>query len=163
MEPYHVSSDVIGISEGPYKMLLDTNLGLVYITGGPTLFHNEPDWPIEPIQDDPFDYAPDEEQEWRLAPAWPIADFFEVLKRQFINLDYVPLSRRIVEEVYLGEQEDGDVLSDEGTCRVEACRIGKEIFRRHGWPNLEQFRKNDCITELERTIAERFPGHFFPL
>ncbi|PPJ59775.1 hypothetical protein CBER1_04335 [Cercospora berteroae] len=161
MEPAHTPPHVVGISEGPYKMLLDTKLGMVHFTGGPTLFHDDPGQPIQPIQDDPYDYAP-EEEDWRLNSAWPIADFFEVLKRQFINLDYVPLSNRIVEEVYLGDEEEGDVLGHEGACRVGACRIGQEIFWRHGWSLFDQFRKEDCVAELEGTIAERFPGHFWP-
>ncbi|PIA98284.1 hypothetical protein CB0940_05441 [Cercospora beticola] len=153
-EPENVPPHVIGISQGPYKMLLDTQLGLVYWNDCPPAIHEDPSHPIQPIQNDPIDYANDEELGWRCAPAWSIPEFFEVLKHHFVNLDCVPLSRRLVEEGWYGEERD---MPD----NLGACRVAAEIYRRHGWPDVEKFRKDQCMAELEREIPERFPEQFF--
>ncbi|GIZ37970.1 hypothetical protein CKM354_000139800 [Cercospora kikuchii] len=153
-EPENVPPHVIGISQGPYKMLLDTQLGIVYWNDCPPAIHEDPSHPIQPIQDDPIDYSSDEELGWRCAPAWPIPEFFEVLKHHFVNLDCVPLSRRLVEEAWYGDE--GDVPDTLG-----ACRVGGEIFRRYGWPDLQKFRKEDCMAELETVLPEKFPDQFF--
>ncbi|KAM3422339.1 hypothetical protein BST61_g2698 [Cercospora zeina] len=129
-------------------MLLDTKLGVVYFTGCPPVIHEDSSHPFPPVQADAVDYASEEELEWRESPAWPISEFFEVLKYHFARLDYVPLSRRCVEEGWVGNE--GDVPDTLG-----ACRVAKEIFVRHDWPDLGKFRKYDSMAELEREIPRK--------
>ena len=31
------------------------------------------------------------------------------------------------------------------------------IYREHGWPDLEKYRKEDCIKAVEEALAEQYP------
>lgn len=72
-------------------------------------------------------------------PSWDIAEFFEKLKRQYRQLDFVPKSSTSVAEGW-GPNSEG---------LVEEL---KSIYRKHGWPDLEVYRKEDCLKEVRNAV-----------
>jgi hypothetical protein len=40
---------------------------------------------------------------------------------------------------------------------TEAGKIAtvQDIFREHGWPDLEKYRKRECLEELQRPMLEQ--------
>ena len=32
------------------------------------------------------------------------------------------------------------------------------IFREHGWPDLERFRKQECLRAVEAALQDKFPA-----
>lgn len=143
---------VIGLSNYGNDILLDTRLGVVYFHECPYPIRFDLDLPHRPICDEAYEYSPPEEAEWRgWGAAWGIVEFFEVMKWLFRELQYVPVKRHFVEEIW--EDDDGD------TCGARA--VAAEIFRKHGWPNeMERYRKAGCLEEVERVIEERWPEMF---
>ncbi|KAK8044239.1 hypothetical protein PG993_004263 [Apiospora rasikravindrae] len=99
--------------------------------------------------DDPFDWdIPEGEAEWRLeCPAWSVPDFFNILRGQFHDLKFVPVSSRVVREVYAGGWGNSPVV----------LSAVQNIYRRHGWPDLATFRKQECLRAVRRTLREEFP------
>jgi hypothetical protein len=94
---------VIGLTMGGRDnpvYLLDTKLGVVYWPCCPGEITFNPSSP-EQILDWADEYAPENEVEWRAdASAWTVADFFEVLKNRFRELQCLPLSPRIVKDTH---------------------------------------------------------------
>jgi hypothetical protein len=142
--PPHVIGLTIGAQENP-KFLLDTNLGVVYWVECPEEIRNSPSIP-EKVLDYAPDYAPEEEADWRNdASAWAIADFFETLKIQFRELQYYPTGPRTVRDVPSIVPPHERPLQD----------MIPNIFREHGWLDLEQYRKEDCLREIKKLREER--------
>lgn len=127
--------------------LLDTERGIVHWYG----CYGELKDSEGAIEDDPYDWAPEDEAEWRAeAPAWAVSDFFELLKDQFRRLDFVPINSTTVHDVFTGS----------GPGREGYIALAQEIYRQHGWPYLERFRKTECLEALRSTLEERYPGEF---
>ncbi|KAH9985837.1 hypothetical protein F4779DRAFT_612010 [Xylariaceae sp. FL0662B] len=140
-----VPAHVLGLTKGGRDnpvFLLDTKLGIVYWLDCPNGPKHAPS--REKVWDDAEEYAPEEEQEWRGdAPAWTISDFFQVLKDEFIALNFVPVSPRAVFDKY------SDWSGQEGLLpRVQ------EIYRAHGWPNLETYQKDRCLEAVKGVLQE---------
>jgi len=140
---------VIGLAHSQNDhFMLDTELGVIYWSDCPDGIRYNPS--REPILDFPYDseYTPEEEEEWRAAgPAWAIVDFFELLKDQFRVLFFVPFSSRATyTDEHLNAEEAAGVLA------VQA------IYREHGWPDLERFRKQECLRAVEAALQEKFPA-----
>ncbi|KAJ4376337.1 hypothetical protein N0V83_001620 [Neocucurbitaria cava] len=99
----YVPSHVIGLTQGGRgtpTFLLDTTHGSISWYECPLeisapAFHNT-------IDDDPYEYASTEaEAEWLMeSSTWAIEDFFDVLKDQFRSLNFVPLSKTGVVDVW---------------------------------------------------------------
>lgn len=143
--PPHVVGLTSGGRDNPV-FLLDTKLGIVHWPECYDEIRYNPS--REAVQDDPYDYAPENEAEWRAdAPAWAIADFFEVLKGQFRELSFIPISSRLVLDVYtrLGVHSGGVVP------------LLQDIYREHGWPDLQRYRKQECLDAVQRALEERYP------
>lgn len=144
-----VPPHVIGLTcggRGNPVFLLDTKLGITHWHECPGEVIDNP--PLEPVQNDPYGYAPEKEAEWRAeGEAWANADFFEVLKEEFRQLHFIPLSSRLVIDTYStwGPNLDGMVV------------MLQDIYRAHGWPNLEQYRKRECLEAVQRALEERYP------
>lgn len=140
---------VIGLtSGGRYNptFLLDTQLGIVYWVECPTKIEHHST--RGRICDDSNGYENMREAEWRRSnPAWAIPDFFQVLKDQFCELNFFPVSPLLVEDVYTGRQP-----YDEDTMRML-----QRIYREHGWPDLQQYRKRDCLLAVRAKLKERDP------
>jgi hypothetical protein len=145
--PSQVISLTMGEAENPI-FLLDTELGIVYWYECPSEIRYR-DWP-EQIEDDPYDWAPEDEAEWRAdAPSWTIADFFKLLKSEFRKLNAIPTSPLAVIDVYTGPAPDTDGMK----------AMLQNIYREHGWPNLEQYRKQECLETVQKAMTERYPHY----
>lgn len=143
--PPHVIGLCQGDRENPVFML-DTELGIVHWSECPDSVTNHPT--REGILDDPCDYAPEEEWDWRCdCPAWAIADFFELLKDRFRQLNWIPISPRYVldTEYYIG-------MEDRSPMPMLA-----DIYRAHGWPVLENYRKDECLAAVRKALEEGYP------
>lgn len=82
----------------------------------------------ELVWEDPSEYAPENEAGWRGdAPTWPIADFFEVLKDQYRELNFTPTGSRSVFGVYttFGPNLDGMVEMLRGIYQFTANMAGR--------------------------------------
>ncbi|KAL2023304.1 hypothetical protein VTK56DRAFT_3042 [Thermocarpiscus australiensis] len=152
-EPYPYSErglvppHVVGlISTKDDLFMLDTQLGVIYWLECPgTIRHNPPT--REPILDDAYDYAPSEcEAEWRGNPAWAVADFFELLKNHFRRLRTVPVSPVTVYDL--------DNLRPHRKVAA-AMPLVQSIYRDHGWPGLDRYRKEECLQAVQAMLKER--------
>ncbi|KAI1474545.1 hypothetical protein F4774DRAFT_325125 [Daldinia eschscholtzii] len=142
--PYVVSLTAGGRSNPVF--LLDTKFGVGHWYECPGEVRYEPS--REPIEDDPYDYAPEKEAEWRAdGQYWAIPDFFGELEDQFRELKFIPISSRKVIDVYTtrGSQADGMIP------------MLQEIYREYGWPNLVNYRKRECLEAVQTALEERYP------
>ncbi|KAI6086087.1 hypothetical protein F4821DRAFT_260380 [Hypoxylon rubiginosum] len=139
---------VIGLAAGADNpcFVLDTELGIVHWSECPGEIYHNPS--REPVEDDPYEYAPEDEADWRNdAPAWAIADFFELLKDQFRELNFIPISPHTVISVFVqrGQRSEGMIS------------MLREIYQEHGWPDLERYRKRECLEAVQKALEERYP------
>ncbi|KAG8415355.1 hypothetical protein J3459_011432 [Metarhizium acridum] len=142
----NVPSHVIGLtwdSEERYSFLLDTRLGIIHWVqcDHHLRYHSS----RAPIKDNAYDYAPEHEADtFRDAGTWAIPDFFQVLKEQYQNLSFLPQSSTRVCDVNAGEHPN-----DTGK-----NQLIKGIFRQHGWPNMQYYRKDDCLKAIRCALVE---------
>ncbi|KAL6795789.1 hypothetical protein GGI42DRAFT_332084 [Trichoderma sp. SZMC 28013] len=146
--PPHVVSLTQGGRDNPV-FLIDTELGIGLWHECPGEVKHDPS--REAIEDDAYDYEEDEEQaEWRGdSGAWSIPDFFEILKDQFRELQFIPKNPRLVVDVYTRYGRDCDGMIE----------MLQGIYREHGWPDMEKYRKKDCLKALQKALKERYPRH----
>lgn len=108
------------------------------------------------ITADPWEYAIKEEEEWRGGGggpcAWETTDFFRMLEHQFREFNYIPFPQQRSWEVL--EEIDGKQELSEWGPGLLYPRI-REIFREHGWPDLEQYRKEDCVKAVGSLVEEQ--------
>lgn len=149
-----IPSTAFGISYGDDKFILDTQFGVVFWLEVPGEVIDSA--VREPITDDFYDCTPENEHDWRTNKAWPIADFFEVLKSRYRSLDYVPLHGYRIEE-WFDEYKEGDDFSD----GIILLRSAREIYQEHGWPDLSVYKKSECLDAITSTIKDRFPAQDF--
>ncbi|KAF6811590.1 hypothetical protein CMUS01_13227 [Colletotrichum musicola] len=143
--PSHVVGLMLGGRDNPI-ILLDTELGTVHWLECPGEIRYEP--LCEQVSDDPYEYAPEEEAEWRVdAPAWAVADFFEELKARFRELDFVPIGPREVRDTWTPEHPTDKGLLD----------LVRGVYREHHWPDIEQFDKQTCQEALRFALKDRYP------
>ncbi|KAL7936766.1 hypothetical protein V8C35DRAFT_296409 [Trichoderma chlorosporum] len=144
--PPHVISLTDGGRDNPV-FLIDTELGIALWYECPGEIKYSPSREI--VQDDPYDYEENEAQaEWRgECAAWTVPDFFEMLKDQFVTLQFIPLNHRTVKDVYarMGPRSAG------------MREMVQEIYRRHGWPDVEKYRKADCLNAVQEALKEHYP------
>ncbi|CAK7198211.1 hypothetical protein SEUCBS139899_000869 [Sporothrix eucalyptigena] len=150
---------VVGLTAGPRDnniFLVDTELGIVLWPECPgevvKASRRSPLLPssVRPVSDDPYDYEDDEEQaEWRGdSTAWSIPHFFEMLKDQFRTLEFVPITKTTVWVTHpYFHAQDAEVI-------VPAVR---EIYRKHHWPDLEQYDKAACQAEIQAYLRGNYP------
>jgi hypothetical protein len=147
-----VPGQVIGLTRGGQSIdifLLDTALGVIY-------------WPEcideirhsslqECVMDDLGDWAPENEADWRGdAAAWTIQSFFEVLKDQFRALNFIPISEYVVLDVHT-------LLP----AAIKGLReMVQDIYRAHGWPDMQLYHKRECLDAVRKAIEERYPNYF---
>lgn len=155
----HVPPSVVGLTSGGRNnrvLLLDTEHGVVYWPDCPPDTAGEDGYGIpgerfEPTQerlsDDPYDWCETEwEAMWREeGSAWPVKDFFEMLKDQFRQLRFIPMIEhgavRDAYTTYVGDDGVIEMVSD--------------IYRAHGWPDPERYRKDACLQAIEAALRER--------
>ncbi len=90
------------------------------------------------------DNESEEEPAWKDGGRWAIADFFEMLKNQYLELKFIPASTHKVLAEYGGPRS-----------RQEGLRSTlKQIYQEHGWPDLERFRKEECLVAVQKAFEE---------
>ncbi|PQE29056.1 Alpha beta hydrolase fold protein [Rutstroemia sp. NJR-2017a BBW] len=153
-----VPAHVVGLTYGDREnknFLLDTKLGIVHwpeSDGGgrhSANFDNDPSF-IEPVElwDELDGIVPEKEFEWRMeSPAWAITDFFELLKKQFRELKWIPINAREVITFDIRPSPDGMIPMLRG------------IFRDHGWPSEQggTYRKRECLEAVKAALEEHYP------
>lgn len=160
----HVPEHVVGLAmrqRNDHGVLLDTKLGVVYWHEAATEFKWFSPFPVvmglADSENDSEGEGEDEggnsispgERAWRgCETVWSIPDFFATLKHNFKELHFVPMSRRRVVDGWYGPDEHGQ----------EAVDMVKGIYHAHGWPDLERYRKEDCLKAIYTALSENFPG-----
>ncbi|KAK0745612.1 hypothetical protein B0T18DRAFT_325068 [Schizothecium vesticola] len=154
-----VPANVIGLTCGGRDnstILLDTEAGAVYWVDCPGRIASHRDCTDgDMINDDVMDYLEDPDNEWRGSPAWPVTSFFEMLKRQYMGLQFIPLSSATVRDArdLVCEHPPEDIaLGSEG-----AVKMLQRIYREHGWPDSDRYRKEECLTAVSRALEEHYP------
>lgn len=145
----NINSNVIGLTMGGRDnpiFLLDTELG---ITLWPECPREVSDQAAENlVEDDPFDYTAENEAEWHSGcVSWTIPDFFEVLKDQFRKLHFILMNSTKVKDIYATPDPDKDGM----------MVMVQVIYREHGWPDLEAYRKEECLQAVHAALKERYP------
>lgn len=145
-----VPSHVVGLAleaRWAFNFNLDTKLGIIHWVKCPSAISREPS--VENILDNPEDYAPENELSWRCeGPAWEITDLFKQLKSEFEQLNFVPTgTKEVVDDYSLHSGESGDGSTD----------AMREVYRAHGWPDAESYRKKECLKALRVMLAEKYP------
>ncbi|RYO95889.1 hypothetical protein DL764_007576 [Monosporascus ibericus] len=139
-----VPPHVVGLTWGGRNIeviLLDTKLGIIHWYECPHEIKVAS--AREMLQNDPYDYAPENEALWMAeCGTWAITDFFEVLKDEFRKLHFIPKSPRLVLDIYM-------IFSDSD----KVIPVMQDIYRRHGWPDLQRYRKRECL----KALWERYP------
>lgn len=139
---------LVGLTSGREEssiFMLDTRLAVVYWVECDGAIRDEPTY--ETIEDDAYGYAHPDEAGWRAdSGAWTVTDFFETLKDQFRELKFVPVSRHRVYDVYTHGMPEG------------MLEMVQSIYREHGWPDLEQYRKTECLQAIRKALHENYPG-----
>lgn len=135
-----IGSEMIGLISGEWEqmgtMLLDTKRGVVYWCDGPGWIGDHP--PLPMVEDDPFEWAPTEEAEWRQSMCWTVRDYFEVLKIQYLQQYVLPLGPFEVERMDMVNPTHHAVM---------------DIFQDHHWPNLEKYDKEKCMAAIEKMLG----------
>ncbi|KAK8074527.1 hypothetical protein PG997_009190 [Apiospora hydei] len=149
-----IPPSVVGLTynrwrDGKY-FLLDTERGIVHWYECPGQIEHNPDYPLAVTTiDAPYEWAPENEQEWRENyPAWAVADLFAILRQQFEDLNFVPLGPRNVAEVFTIGDDNREVMT-----------AVQNIYRQHGWPDLAAYQKEDCLRAVRKLVREDFPEH----
>ncbi|KAI0109822.1 hypothetical protein F4814DRAFT_461062 [Daldinia grandis] len=142
-----VPPHVIGLTPGGrYNpvFLLDIKLCVVHWYECPGEIRYEPS--REPIEDDPYDYVPQKEAEWRTeGQYWMIPDFFGALENQFRELRIIPTSLGTVLDVYTNGPGSDSMIS-----------MLQDIYREHGWPGLKRYHKKECPEAMQTALEERY-------
>lgn len=150
----NVPPHVVGLTSGDREnstILLDTDLGVIY---WPDYIGRIKDCTNGQIEDDAYEYAAENEAEWRAdAGAWAIPDFFEILKDQFRELQFIPTSSEHILDI-----DDPPYGLSADSLMIPMLR---DIYLQHGWPDLYQYRKRECLEAVERALKERYPD-FYP-
>lgn len=173
----HVPASVVGLAYRPkidHGVLLDTKLGVVYWIEAANEFQEWSPFPalgmdLEMVTEYNPDSWNDEgdmtegernwaaearrgmsegEREWRhCETVWSIPDFFATLKYMFTELKFVPMTRRRIVDGWYPLDTDGQ----------DAVEMVKGIYREHGWPDLERYRKEDCQRAIHAALKENYP------
>ncbi|KAF9872880.1 hypothetical protein CkaCkLH20_09743 [Colletotrichum karsti] len=125
------SADGSGIGEW---WIIDTNAGtiIVYDAGN------------RQVQD-----APDD-QPWLWTPPRPAGPYFHALVDSLYSLDLVPLPRPDTEDAEYYPEVWGAIREDDAKGQVSDTEIedARDIYRKHGWPDLARFRQQECYDAL---------------
>lgn len=107
------------------------------------------------INDDVMEYSEDPDNEWRGSPAWPVTNFFEMLKQQYLDLLFIPLSSATVGDVLdlpAHNPPEDIAQSSERVVKMFQC-----IYRQHGWPDVDRYRKEECLAAVTQALEEHYP------
>ena len=142
-----VPSSVVGITDtGPTVecFLLDIEQGAIYWPGCNSNIMSSPTM----LADDPYEYCENiKEADWRSEGAWAISDFFEMLKQQYTELVFIPVSMEKVLAAYDLQDEE------EMVARLQ------QVYRDHRWPDLNLYRKEECLRAVQKLLVEHYPDY----
>jgi hypothetical protein len=96
----------------------------------------------------------DDPDEITWGPSWPIRDFFEMLKNHCRRLHFIPKDTKNLIDVWTDLTVGGDPIP------VGIPELLQGIYRKHGWPDLNRYRKQECLEEVKRELEEKYPEHF---
>ncbi|USP79510.1 hypothetical protein yc1106_06784 [Curvularia clavata] len=100
------------------------------------------------------DDSDEDEDEIRWGPCWPIRHFFEMLKNQYRQMNFMAKDEVNVFDIWTRAADVvGDIIPDRFTNHVQA------IYRKHGWPDLSKYQKGECMVELRQVLEEEYPEH----
>lgn len=85
-------------------------------------------------------------------PEWSIPEFFSKMKRHFHQLHFVPKDSKKVLEGWPRDIKDNK--------EPRLADLLKPIYRKHGWPDLEEYRKEECLKEIRKAVRKHDPGAF---
>jgi hypothetical protein len=147
-----VPPHVFGLSHGGRdspRFMLDTKLGIVHWD---TLFSCPEQIRLSntKIKDSVYDFTPENEWEWRGEFYWGIPDFFELLKDQFRQLNFIPKNSHEVVDVWT------DYSTDEQGPNAFPFPL-RAVYKEHRWPDLELYRKQECLEAVQRMLDDKFP------
>ncbi|KAH7092264.1 hypothetical protein FB567DRAFT_516871 [Paraphoma chrysanthemicola] len=95
----------------------------------------------------------EDEDEIQWGPCWPVRHFFEMLKNQFRQLNFIPKNSYDVVDVWT------DMTGYDEPIPEGFVGLMQAIYRKNGWPDVENFRKDDCLAELKRELDDKYPEH----
>ena len=170
--PSHTVSLTCGGRENPV-LILDTKYGIIHWEECPLNFEHayfstrvdydppDGDSDSDSGSDEDQDHDQDQDQDderdesvrgkelaWRQgAPAWAIPNFFENLKDRFKKLHWFPTGNHSVRN---SEWVD---LDGEGMVTMV-----QDIYREHSWPDLTQYRKDECLDAVRTELKARYPS-----
>ncbi|KAF2430627.1 hypothetical protein EJ08DRAFT_714256 [Tothia fuscella] len=143
--PSHVVGLTYGGRDNPI-FLLDTKLGIVHWLECPGEIKYEAT--REQVSGIIDHSTPESELERReKSSAWAVTDFFELLTDQFRDLKFLPLStERVV-----------DIPTLLACNPAGVHEMVQKIYREHGWPDLSQYCKQDCLEAIQAAFKEHYP------
>ncbi|KAI1367739.1 hypothetical protein F5Y08DRAFT_348536 [Xylaria arbuscula] len=133
--------------------VLDTELGVVHweTPFGEIRHDPQQNWWTQQTRGSHGRY---EENDWRKGePAWAIPDFFELLKEQFRQLNFIPISPYKVTSVFIKRSPEYEGL----------IPMLQGIYPEHGWPDLERYDKQACLDAVQRALEERYLDEADPI
>ncbi|KAI1862652.1 hypothetical protein JX265_006977 [Neoarthrinium moseri] len=99
------------------------------------------------------DYEPPEEEAWRSNnPAWAVDDFYELLKDLYRSLTFIPSNSDHVLDSFAGYLEEFD----------SAYPMSRRIFRAHGWPDLDAYKKEECLEGVQKALRKNYSDFTLP-
>ena len=87
----------------------------------------------EEEEQDEEEYSDDDEDDIRWGPYWPVRDFFEMLKNQYLQLNFLAKDRYDVVDIWTTPSNMGESIPDSYIKHLQA------IYRKHGWPDLSKY------------------------
>lgn len=142
---------VIGLTSNRWDehlIVIDTEFGLIHWQECPIEILKEYGESSVPYEWD--DDVDEKETEWREgATSWPILEFFEILKGQFKTLNWIPISPRSVRSPGTLGLDKEDIVAN---------RL-RDIYRQHGWPDLDVYRKCECLNAVDHVLVECYPDN----
>lgn len=140
---------MIGLASGESRnpvLLLDAEPGVVYwpeCFSGLTQSRGNP---FKTVQDDAYEYAVENEADWRADYCWEIGTFFEMLKHQYRILNFVPLSETAVLDDFHSFSRDQ---------HKEILEMARYVYQKHGWPDMELYDKDNCLAAMKEAMDEK--------
>ncbi|KAF1968895.1 hypothetical protein BU23DRAFT_654985 [Bimuria novae-zelandiae CBS 107.79] len=128
-------------NEEPDVILLDTSSGVVYWMDCPAKVRET----ASP--------QPSEDEEIRWGPCWPIRHFFEMLKNQFRQLNFMAKDANDVIDIWTKDTGYPGPIPEGFTDTIQA------IYREHGWPDVARYQKDNCLTDIKKELGEKYPEH----
>jgi hypothetical protein len=96
----------------------------------------------------------DDADEMSWGPSWSVRHFFEMLKNHYRCLVFIPRDAHHVIDIWTDTNPDVDPLPK------GIPEMLRGIYCKHGWPDLNKYRKTDCLAEVERELDEKYSGHW---